>query len=190
MNHNANLSIAEMVRNRLPFLAQTPEMDSLMSSFIYEIMIELEPCFRVEEKPKDNNESNIGKEEKYEPIQRIIIADLTSCYIIMYLRALRSFGDGDIKEEFEMPTYLKRAKAGSVEVEWDKAVSGGFDNYDLDALYDQLRNSAIRKAFNIGCIIEWTDELLAMEMDRQVPLPLKVFNSGCGCVKTKIPERA
>lgn len=154
-NHNAqNNSIYQMVLNRLTFLADTTNNETLVSGFIFEVMWELEPCFKIRAKTSPPADSNVGDEANYSVVQKSIIADLVSVYILVMQAA--SLSSGVIANG---TTFLTMAKAGSVEVQYSqfdvtKSATLALNGASLITLY---KSQASRKGVSIGCIIDITD---------------------------------
>lgn len=158
-NHNTgSLDLFTMVFTRLPFLADTPENRTRISSFAVEIMNELEPCFKVDK--EDPDPTHVGDEQYYSIAQLAVVADLIAVYILLVFMTLNIGGLGTMGGSTPTPaaltTFLKRTKAGSVEAEWEafdvKSTTGMVIGGDkLLAVY---KASAMRKARNLGCIID------------------------------------
>ena len=187
-----SVSIIDMIFTRLPFLEKTEKNMTMVKSLIVEVMYELEPCFKTG--LYETTEAEWG-ESNYKVHQRSVIADIVCCYILI-IQMLANIGGtapvdgvgGAVAGKF-----LKSAKAGSVEVEWEQfdlnkatlAMSG-------QSLLDRFRKSAINKASSMGCIIDITDEasiMLTMQVaDNVMPLRVVNFSSDCGC-GGQIPEQ-
>lgn len=179
------LSIFKMVLNRLPIIADTPENRTLISNFILEIMVQLNKCLKKED-------SQVGIESNYTLIEQSIIADLTSLNILM-VAAIESTGGNATSGAEAVNTFLKKAKAGSVEVEF-----GPFSLKDnptlatgLDSMYKFFKNNAINKAGQIGCMIDITDDFsIKFLMDDTIIKPfIIVGDCGCGGSGETIIER-
>ena len=188
----ATVSIYTYVRNRLPFLADTPNNQALVGSFIYESMVELDTCFQVDSGNTAYNKADpttwyLGDETKYTELEKLIVADLTACAIIGMRMASNSEGtaSGTTDGKTTSGKYLSRSKAGSVEAEWK-----GFDVSDQagfyttgQGLYNVYREAALRRALNMGCLIDVTTEmgLKLYEIYKPLPVPFVVVQDGCGC---------
>lgn len=162
-DHRSSLDIFTMVFNRLPFLYDNGTNRTLISNYALEIMSELETCFGVDNVTPAPVPSNIGDESKYKLSQLVVVADLVAVYLLLKFMALNSGGVGTLGGSSPTPAvtkFLKKTKAGSVEVEWDavnfKDSVGMYTNGD--ALVKLYRSSAIRKALNLGCVIDITEE--------------------------------
>lgn len=160
IDHTADIAIYQMVRNRLPYIEDTPAMKTLISNFTYEVMAELEKCFKV----GIVNPALVGHEENYSEAQKSIIADILAVYLILISAVANQQGTAAITGPGPAvppsTTYIKKAQAGSVDVEYDqfdvKKMQGfGMDANALTTLY---KKSAMRKARNLGCIIDICDD--------------------------------
>jgi len=158
------LTVLKMVKNRLIWVRDTEKNDEIISGFIYEAMAELELCFRVrfytDEKGRRKEDwDRVGQEQFYHTLMRSILADIVCIYILTMLATSLSTGKFDDDSESTAPSglFLKSAKAGTVDVAWEQIkVDAGsavlaFDSMELLTLY---RNNAIRKAVNLGCVID------------------------------------
>lgn len=185
--HNTDLFVYKMVLNRLPFLADTPTNKELVSNFTLEIMFELEICFKVNAGVPEEEPTHIGDEQYYSIPQRAVIADVVSCYILMLYMASSTGDTGALGGTVaSTATFLKKAKAGSVEVEFDAfdVKKGGGWFTTGDSLLKRYMDSAIRKARAMGCIIDICNDCsLSVEcMQCLEPALFVVRTSGdCGC---------
>lgn len=171
-NHNdIQLSIHQMVFNRIPFLTQSQANADIISNFIVEVCSEIEPCLQVSWYDDDGNRietpitARIGDESKYNVAQKSLIADLVAIYILQRIAGLNASGntvgdDGTVTEGEK--TFLKKAVAGSVEVEYDQ-FDGKKASMQLAAsdLLDQFRKTAFRKGRGMGCILDICADCLA-----------------------------
>lgn len=155
INHNnPELSIYRMVRNRLPFVVDNAENMAVLSGFTLELMNQLNYLFEI---PADM----IGKEENYTVLMQSILADIICVYILMAQAAVTfkdlGAGAGTGGTAGSVDTFLKVAKAGSVEVQYDqadinktvtKSGEGGGGSLGLTAMIDMYKASAIAKAYS------------------------------------------
>jgi hypothetical protein len=122
--------------------------------------MELEPCFRVNAGltiPPDT--SRIGDENQYTVLQRTIVADLVSYYILFRLSVVQATGD-PTSGTVPLTSFLKSAKAGSVEVEFEQ-VDVNKSNLlasSISSMLDMFKHSAIRRARSLGCTIDICDD--------------------------------
>lgn len=190
--YSLQLGIIDMVYTRLPFLEKTTKNDTTVKALIVEVMFELEGCFKTG--LFETTETEWG-EDHYNILQRSIIADIVCCYVLI-MQMLSNIGGVAASEGSEAivaSKFLKSAKAGSVEVEWEQfdlnkatlAMSG-------QSLLDRFKKSAITKAAGLGCIIDITDDasILITQSIMGTALPLKIvnFSNDCGC-GGNIPEQ-
>jgi hypothetical protein len=187
-NHNKDLTIYEMVLNRLPFLLDTPKNKNRVSEFTLEVMAELEICFQIDRGLPQGAPSRVGNEDFYSIIQRAIVADIVAVYIIMLqmMANLAGVADGNSGITANSNKFLSHAEAGSVNVTWEqfdinKASGLVLTGEKLLMLY---KKSAIRKAHSIGCLIDICDDCsLAVElmMNHTLPTPRVIVSTDCGC---------
>lgn len=165
-----DLSIYVMVRNRLPWIKDTPENEKVISNFTLELMYQLNPCFKVED-------DKIGNEKNYTIIMQSIIANIICIFMLMAVMSeALSVGNSSATTtpdpgtgEQNQGTYLKSAKAGSVEVEYAEYSSSGssesekmtsYVNLKLNAQdqIDMFKGDAVSKAGTIGCYLSIFDD--------------------------------
>lgn len=181
--HQQDLSIWEMVQNRLPFLDGTStNNETLVSDYTLEMMHEIEPCLKIEE-----GGGTIGVEADYSISQRGLIADLVTCYILLAYSLAQTGGtsstsslgtgtavDGD-------SAFLKKAKAGSVEVEFaqfDLTKNAGLQT-NTDSLLTMYKKSAVRRAGQLGCTLDLCDDCSISWKDDYNAHPFSIFEFGC-----------
>ncbi len=139
----------------------------------------MEKCFAISSKEAPNNV--IGVEANYSVIQQSIIADLT-CLQMFLVAASEAVGGNAADSTEALNTFLSRAKAGSVEVEFEAfslkdnptmAMSGA-------QLFAYFKRNAINKAAQLGCMIDICDDCsIKFLVDQSIKKPLIVIN-GCG----------
>lgn len=196
-NHNPdgeNLSVYDMVLNRLWILADTERNKSIIGTFTLELMNELETCFKVSHVLNVTTGevtidlTRIGDENFYTVLQRSIVADLVCTYILMIAAYGGDFttGSGTVPNE-ALKTFLKKAKADVTEVEYDQfdlrkdTASKFIGGADMISLYSK---SAIRKARTLGCLIDICNDCsLAIEIMLKEPaiVPFIYMGGCCGC---------
>lgn len=167
-HRDATLAIWTMVRNRLPFIADTAGNQTLVSNFILEIMHQMELCFQI----GATDASLIGVESNYSVLQQSIVADVVSIQMLMMAGAEATGGNADGAIE-AVNTFLKRAKAGSVEVEFgpfeiDKHASFAMSGIQLMAY---LKRNAVNKAAQIDCMIDICDDCSLKFLNDNVIIP-------------------
>jgi len=192
VNHNTgaeNLSVRDLVLARLPFIADTLVNTKLLSTFTLEVMYELEGCFKVSILPDGTiNLARVGDETFYSVLMKSIIADIVAVYILILLGAGSQFNG--IVAQIDtgiLSKYLKKTKAGSVEVEYDQfdfKKGSSFTRLDTMSLIGAYKKSAVRRAHQLGCVIDICDDCsiaLAALMSTNVGLPFLTTDCGCGC---------
>jgi len=190
-------------------LADTDDNKKTLSILTYELMNELEPYFRIskiqklpvlippvepEEPPVEPPAvieppvivyQEVGDEAAYTVAQKSLLADLVAIQALFILAAGGSLGEETGGEEggATLPegTYLKMAKAGSVQVEFGKdagssTAAGEEASSDIlqgtSALMSRLKQAAIRKGHNMGLIIDINgDSPLSVNIARTPPFP-------------------
>lgn len=196
------LTIYQMVLNRLPFLADSVPNQTLVGSFIYESMVELDVCFKIDTTNPLYDASDptaqptyLGDEQYYSPLQKLIIADLTAYTVILYIMVANTAGTASGSSNGTQTTtakYMSRSKAGSAEVEWKGFEANGkvafFTNgSDMAATY---KASAFRRALSLGCNIDITSAVGFELWKENTPfVPFKVVTDNCGCTGYSAIER-
>jgi|AntAceMinimDraft_13_1070369.scaffolds.fasta_scaffold01517_5 hypothetical protein len=182
-DYRKDLDIATMVFNRLPFLTNNTGNLTKLGEVILEVMSELEVCFMINTlRPEGETDSWVGYEEKYLLEQRVVVADVVAVYLLLYRMIAETGGVSDgTKDGTAEGKYLKKTKAGSVEVEWDQIDSkkGGMSS-SVDGLLEMYQASARRKASLIGCMISWDNADMIVDRERNIEMPFIVV-SDCGC---------
>lgn len=197
INHNIDLTIYKMVLNRIPFLLDTEKNQTRVGEYTLEVMYELEPCFRIDKKLPEGEESRIGHEQYYSIAQKAVIADIVSVYILIMQMLANTGGvaNEDTGITANSNKFLSRASAGSVEVQWEqfdlsKGSGLAMTGEKLMMLY---KKSAIRKARALGCIIDICDDCstaVELMMNYTMPTPKVIVSSGCVQCGDKPAERA
>lgn len=182
------LSIYQMVLNRLPFLVDNPTNQQLITDFTLEVAWELESCFQVRFVTDPitgivtEDDTRVGLDSSYTILQKSIIADLVASYILTMIVVGNTQGNGGTPPSGS--TFLKRAKAGSAEVEWGQfsVKDGAVFFIGAGALLDKYKSDAARKARGLGCIIDICDDCTAQTADNMGAMPfITVSDCGCGC---------
>jgi hypothetical protein len=179
-NHNnPDLTIYEMVRNRLPFLEDNTTNETILSNFTLEAMHQLETCFKVRFVGEVEDWSRVGDEANYTVMQKSIIADVVSVYVLSFTAAINANPTAGSQA---LGTFLSKAKAGSAEVEY-----GQFDIKKTSVMYLNAENlievykkAAVNKGLQIGCLFDMCDDCSIMWLDRQLVVPpFIVITSKC-----------
>lgn len=144
-----------------------------MSVITFEVMTELEKCFKVryrrvvsselttlEELPENEEWDNVGDEQFYKAIEKSIVADLAAMQYLFNVMvgktntASSTSGGG--------ATFIKKAKAGSAEVEYDQFKTASSQAFILsnEKLLGKLKGDAERKALQLGCVIDICDDCI------------------------------
>jgi hypothetical protein len=130
------MTIQEAVYRRLTYLEQNEDNNSLIEEFAIEVKAELEPFL------------NKGDAD-YTVLEMSLIADMVSIYLL-----LSAFTKNSLSTE-GVSNFLKKAKAGSVEVEYDAHnASTSLGAVDAKSLMAILKDNASRKARLLGCILD------------------------------------
>lgn len=170
-HRNEDLTVYTMVLNRLPIIADTPENQDLISTFILETMFIMNFCFKIEE-------DQIGLESNYNIIQQSILADLT-CLQILLIAAIETTGGNATDSSEPVTTFLKNAKAGSVEVEFGPIDIKNHATLAMgaDAYFKFFKKNAINKSAQLGCLIDIDDEASVNILhDDFIKLPFRVVS--------------
>lgn len=184
-HNNSDLSIYTMVLNRLPIIEDSESNQDLISSFILEVMHVMETCF-------NQGSEKIGIESNYSILQQSVIADLT-CLQILMIAAIETTGGNATDGSEALTTFLKKAKAGSVEVEFGPIDLKNNATLAMSAetYFKFFKRNAINKASQLGCLIDITDEASIMFLvDNTIRKPFIVV--GCNSKVyggETIPER-
>lgn len=187
--HNQDLSITQMVLNRLTFVLPTDNNYAIISSFIWEVCNAYETCLKVSiVTDPDTGEitidlARIGDEQYYSVLQRSLIADIVCVYMLEKIALQISSGLDENGLPIQTSTFLSKAKAGSVEVEYTqfdtKKGSSSLSTTVSEAIKG-FRQSAFQKGIQAGCLLDICNEC----MDRYMELagqtdpspPFVVFN--------------
>lgn len=170
--HNSTLPVIQMVYNRLTFVSESDPNNDLLSHFAQEAFHELEPCFRAAyyilaegDTPPTGyenasvgdevmDESRIADEQYYSVLQKSLIADIVTIYTLMQFAHGVSSTETTGEDE-TASTYIKKAKAGSVEIEYGTSSKGGTTEEQLkitvDNYLDRFKDQASRKSARLGC---------------------------------------
>jgi hypothetical protein len=133
--------------------------------------------------------TRVGNEEFYNVVMRTILADLVAVQILILVGLgvdFTSTVEGTLVQSKGLTTFVKKAKAGSAEVEYeqfDLKKDTASSLMSSTSLLDFYKFQAIRKAHSLGCIIDInTDGALAVSLylDNTVLVPF-ISIGGCGC---------
>jgi len=123
---------------------------------------------------------NIGNEDFYTNAEKSIIADMVCMQWIFSDAVNRS----STITSTTAPTFVKKAKAGSAEVEYDKADSKTLPFLiDAGKMMDKFKADAQRKALSLGCVIDICDDCTYKAYLSNpaafIPINFLVVRSGC-----------
>lgn len=182
------LVFKDMVYSRLPFLAKTSNNDTVIANFLLEECYEMQVCFQIGLDPNTGitDWTKVGVESSYNVMQKSILADLVSLYIILLVTAASTQGDVQSDPPIPVPSvkFLSKAKAGSVDVEWKQLnmneTIGFFTS--ADGLLSKYKSSASRKARTYGCILDICDDCAVnLQLGNLMPFVTVSDCPGCGC---------
>lgn len=140
-----------------------------LSLITFEIMSELEKCFKVryrsftegggitynEQVIENEVLANVGDEDFYTTLEKSITADMV-CMQWLFSYAI---SQSSSITTTSAPTFVKKAKAGSAEVEYDKADSKTLPFLiDVEKTMGKFKADAQRKALSLGCAIDICDD--------------------------------
>ena len=154
------LSVWDMVKNRLSYISDDTEQ-TLGNELTWEAMHNMEVCFRIDKDLEDGGTSSIGNEAAYSVPQRSLLADLVA--IGMLTRKLLSNASTSSGSDGSTSTFIKKAGAGSAEVEFEqvdgrKLAGGSVFSLTPVQLLKSLRQSAIAKGVKLGCELIFLDD--------------------------------
>lgn len=125
----------------------------LISRYIYQMMVQLQPCFQI------SPETDVGNEDAYTLLQKMIIADLVSWYILFRQALINGQGDSNNSDPTPTPApqkYVKTAKSGEVSYTFDylDVSKTGYAALDTAAMMANFKNNAVCLARQLGCEVE------------------------------------
>lgn len=167
--HNQDLSITQMVLNRLTFVLAIDNNYAIISSFIWEVCNQYETCLKVSivTDPETGeitiDLARIGDEQYYSVLQRSLIADIVCIYMLEKISLQISSGLDDNGLPINASTFLSKAKAGSVEVEYtqfDTKKGGSSLSTTVSEALKGFRQSAFQKGIQAGCLLDVCNECM------------------------------
>lgn len=188
INHNTNnfLTVLRLVYMRLPMLLEEPENEAMISALTLEAMYKMEQCLKIRITEVEGNEvedwTRVGIENNYTLPQKMIIADLVSMNIIYRIIVLNSIKTGEANAE--QAQFLKKAKAGSAEVEFEqiKLKDSALFQMSPDKLLARFKAEAANGAAMQGCLIDICDNCaITFLEDTHTGIPFIVPGGVCGC---------
>lgn len=146
--YNQTLTNGEQVNDTIYIAGNFNEQ--LISRYIYQMMIQLQPCFQIEQ-------ADIGNEAVYSMTQKMIIADLVSWYILFRQSLINAEGDASNPNAPAPPTrYISSAKAGEVSTNWAyiKLSDTGKAALNAKEMMAAFKENAMCLAKQLGCNVE------------------------------------
>lgn len=163
IDHRNDISIYRRVLNRLPFLLDDSSNETVISEWTYEVMWQLEPCFKVAKQVTPNDENRIGQEQYYNVPKQSLIAELVSLFMLQSLAVARA-GAGTLhvvdagEAQSTLTTtngglYVKMAKAGSAETEFAQVKISDSQFFALNStdLLTQIKSTIGHYASYFNC---------------------------------------
>jgi hypothetical protein len=151
-NHNdVAYSITKFVYNRIPFLVESEANQNLISNYIVEAANEAQSCFNVPA-------NSVAVESAYTAFQKSILGDMVAVGILKRIVAENS-QNASIGAGAEAATYLKKAKAGSAEAEFeqvdiDKTMNKEALVMKAQGFIDLYVGDITRKYGQLGCVYD------------------------------------
>ena len=182
-DHNdAELAVAQMVFDRLPMVEDTPDNQALFSRFTFEAAYRMEPCLQKGYDENDNADpTRIGDEQYYNMLEKSLLADLVAIAVLTQRSGANAASNttGD-SSGASTGTFLKKAKAGSAEVEYEqfdvsKDKSSEQIQMGTDGLLDRLHADAAHKAKLLGCSLEICSDCYQKSPDDPVAAPFIII---------------
>lgn len=172
--HTQDLSITQMVLNRLTFVLANDNNYAIISSFIWEVCNQYETCLKVsivtdpETGEVTVDVSRIGDEQYYTVLQRSLIADIVCIYMLEKISLQISSGLDENGLPINQSTFLSKAKAGSVEVEYtqfDSKKGASSLSTTVSESLKLFRQSAFQKGIQAGCLLDICNECMDRYME-------------------------
>lgn len=167
-DHNTVFSVWQSLLTKVPFIEDSAYNKSLASQYTLEAMFDLEGCFNISQDRIYTD--RIGNEIYYSVAQKSLIASVIAMQFVYRLIMTNVAGNNqqtDAEGSYIPPSqrFLKRAKAGSVESEFEqfKIKDTAFVGLDTISLLSTLKSEVMRKSGYLGCIYDINDscELIA-----------------------------
>jgi hypothetical protein len=125
--------------------------EQLISRYIYQLMIQLQPCFQI------SPDTDVGDEAVYTQLMKMVIAELVCWYILFRQSLINAEGDPTNPITPAPPTrYISSAKAGEVATNWAyiKLSDTGKASIDAKGMMAAFKENAVCLARQLGCDIE------------------------------------
>lgn len=146
-------TITAGVYARISFLTVTDPNTAIIGGYIAEVMQELESCFKI----GIEDSELVGDDANYNGAQKSLIMDMVAVYMLQRIAAENaSAAENETTEG--AGTFIKKAKAGTVEVEYEqldskKGSAGSTLVLKAGELITMYRQHADRKAGAMGCVL-------------------------------------
>lgn len=172
--HNQDLSITQMVLNRLTFVLPTDGNYAIISAFIWEVCNTFEVCLKVSivTDPETGeitiDLTRIGDEQYYSVLQKSLIAEIVCIYMLEKIALQVSSGLDENGLPINAGTFLSKAKAGSVEVEYtqfDTKKGASSLSTTLNDSIKAFRESAFQKGLQAGCLLDICNDCMDRYME-------------------------
>lgn len=130
--------------------------DQLISRYIYQMMWQLQACYQIVD---SGGNPAVGDESLYSLLQKMVIADLVSWYILFRQTLINSQGnanDDDPAPDAPPQRYVQTAKTGEVSTTWSyvKLNDTAYASIDAEKMMAAFKDSAVCLAQQLGCVIE------------------------------------
>lgn len=152
MNYNISMTMLQMVYNKLPFVEINTTNDTIIGMIINEVCNEFKAYFNV---------TIIADDNSYTEAQKSVISDVVCIYILQRTSFINSIGNPTLQIQPNL-TFLKRAKAGSAESEFESIKikdTVGLHTTLISSL-EFFQKSAERKFKSMGFRVNFTDTSL------------------------------
>ena len=182
-----DLTVVSVIQSKLP--TSIYDGDASMDSIIQDVYVELETCFRKRFYFDENNIEiedweRVGDESKYNPIEKSIVADFSAWRFLIRKLIDETAKIGVSLETSSGQRFVKKAKAGTTEAEFEQRdLRNNPMIVKISELAKQLKSDVMRKARNLGCIIDiLEDGTWKIELETgSIELPLLNIRENCGC---------
>ena len=134
--------------------------EQLISRFILEMMTVVQSCYQIAPI------TNIGDEQYYNDLQKIVLAELTAYYIVFWATVGNAQGGMNAGGNSNLPTvsrYIKTAGADGISTTWEylNIKSTAFLTMDAEKMMAQFKANAVCYGKQLGCQIVICDGAVA-----------------------------
>lgn len=160
------MTTIEVIESKLPlniFDKSDALQISSINGIIKDVFIEMETCFKNRfyfdlDGIKQEDWNRVGVETNYNPIQISIVGDF-SAWRFLVRKMLEQAQILGLSISQGGGKFIKKAKAGSVETEFsERDLKNNPLIVSIDSLISQLKSDVMRKARNLGCIIDINED--------------------------------